>query len=268
MAKILVASEGSWYSELHSVAYYGETEFESHIRQHLQSIFPEYIAFPFKKDITDASGTTKRPDLAMVRKDYGDWCVIETELETHELQHVIDQTRVFRDGDYNSLEITEYIYSQALAINKKKLNKKRLHKLLQARAPSVLVLVDAYKADWEQELKNLGVQLCIFEVYKNTGGSHAFRIDGEYPTVQEVESHCRYTDALFNTLEVVQRAILRKRLNQEIEISFNGRITRWIVLRDKNKTLLRYLGKTNPVPPGTGYVLFKDAQNKFHIRKN
>jgi len=110
MSRILHAATGEWYDELTAVAYYGETELECWIHQHAESLFPHHYVIPFKKDVESrATSEIKRPDLAMVRHDFSAWSIVEVELEDHDLQHVLDQTSVFLDGEYNLPEMVKYV---------------------------------------------------------------------------------------------------------------------------------------------------------------
>src|ERR1700675_1274988 len=109
MARILIAGDARWYDELRAIAYYGESEMESWILQHAKSLFPYHFVLPFKTDIPSMStGDRRRPDLALIRRDFSDWAVVEIELERHPLGHVVEQTRVFAEGAYNTPEIAEY----------------------------------------------------------------------------------------------------------------------------------------------------------------
>src|SRR6266849_6113940 len=112
MARIL-HSDGGWYDELRTVAYYLESDLEKWILQHAKSIFPSHFVFPFKKSILgQTSGANKRPDLALLRRDFSAWSIVEVEIEGHELSHVLEQTRVFAEGKYNVPEIAAYAREQ------------------------------------------------------------------------------------------------------------------------------------------------------------
>src|SRR6266852_3921922 len=111
MARILNAADGQWYDELRAVAYYVESNLENWILQHAKSIFPHHFLIPFKKGVLGkTTPATKRPDLALIRRDFSAWAIIEVEIERHELAHVLDQTRVFVEGNYNAPEMAEYAH--------------------------------------------------------------------------------------------------------------------------------------------------------------
>src|SRR5438132_1622112 len=113
MSRVLMPEGAMWYDELKAVGYYGESELERAIRQHVASLFPDFYVFPFKKDVSHkATRVVKRPDLAMVQRDFAAWGVIEIELSEHELDHVLEQTGCFANGDYNAPEMAQYVRRQ------------------------------------------------------------------------------------------------------------------------------------------------------------
>src|SRR5688572_20353505 len=154
MSRVLFPAGATWYDELKAVAYYGETDLEREIRQHLKSLFPDFYVFPFKRDVVSRrSLATKRPDLGMVRRDLSGWGVIEVELSEHDLDHVLDQTTCFATGDYNAPETAEYVQRQLKTHCEKKVSIKRLRNLISTELPKVLVITDAPIDDWQQPLR-------------------------------------------------------------------------------------------------------------------
>src|ERR1035438_4805539 len=163
MARILTPTDGRWYDELKAVAYYGETELETWIHQHAKSLFPYHYVIPFKKEVASkTTAKTKKPDLALIRNDFSAWVMVEVELEDHQLDHVLKQTRVFLDGDYNLPEIAQYVRDQFQKFHGKHVSLHRLKTLFNASPPAVLVIADEHADDWHKELRKLGVNYCIF----------------------------------------------------------------------------------------------------------
>ena len=109
MSRILVASEARWYEEQNIIASYYEAEFERKIRQQVGAVFPDYYTSSFKREIEAYQKESRKPDLAMVHKDFRDWWIVEIELVGHPLSHVIDQVSVFTHGNYNSIRIADYL---------------------------------------------------------------------------------------------------------------------------------------------------------------
>src|SRR4051812_29337503 len=113
MSRVLAPFKKSWFYELRALGYYSEGELESTIQQHVVSLFLDYYVFPFKKGVKgNVTGVTKKPDLAMVRRDFQGWGMIEVELDTHQLSHVIEQTQVFVGAKFNALDVATYMRRQ------------------------------------------------------------------------------------------------------------------------------------------------------------
>ena len=84
MSRVLIPTDADWYDELKAVGYYGESDLEREVRQHVRSLFPDFYVFPFKtRIISRLTSQTNKPDLAMVRRDFKAWGVIEVELAEH-----------------------------------------------------------------------------------------------------------------------------------------------------------------------------------------
>jgi len=270
MSRILVPLDNDWYDELNSIAYYGETELERWIKTHVQSVFPDFDVFPFKKDVISKRGDEyERPDLAMVRKDYGEWWIVEVELAAHSLGHVMEQTTVFVDGDYNPTETAEYMREQIRRELRKRADFKKLKGLVRSKSPKVLVIVDEDIQDWKANLAKNNVKLCVFEIYKSLKSHHVFRVFGEYPVTEEGGAHCRPLPQPPNVLEVIGRSSLSDlSKKKEIDVTYEEQLTRWAVIHDKGKRFLRFLGRVNPLSPVGTYSLFFDSTGKYHFRRS
>lgn len=270
MSRILVPSETSWYDHLKVVSYYGESDFERAIRQHLSSVFADYHVFPFKKDVTTKGrSVTKRPDMAMIRRDFNAWGVIEVELGEHSLQHVLDQTSVFRDGDYNAPEMAAYMRAQLRDFCEKGSSLARITRLLQQELPSILVIADEDLAEWREPLKDAGVGFCIFEVYRSATGRYIYRTSGTYPVAIAQEAQCRRDKWMPNTIEVVGNFAFKgtRRPNNEIDILFDDAVTSWSVFLANGKTYLRFLGSMNPLSPNDSYALQADKRGRHFFKR-
>ncbi len=268
MARIRNLRDDRWYVELNAVAFYGETEFEERILQHAQEVFPYHFVFPLKRDVANAAGTvTKRPDLALIRKDLVEWAVVEVEIQKHPLKHVLDQTRVFLDGDYNAPALADYVKKQLGRHCHRTVSLKRLRQLFGSKAPTVLVVVDTHDAEWEQKLNQTGVGLCVFEVYKNASGQFVYRTFGQYPVVAVQEAQCRVSMA--NVLEVVGEFQFTKvRKNSLVEVEFDQQKTRWVLFEDAGRQYLRLAGTSSPLSPTETYGLFKDKTDRYFFKRS
>jgi hypothetical protein len=199
MAKLLFPSEDPWFDELRIISSYSEAELEKMIMSHVDTVFPNYVTIPFKKPLSIPGATKGRaPDLAIISVDYSEWWIIEVETEGDNLSHVKSQVEVFAKYDYNSYEIAKYIVSKSDLLDIKK-----VLEMVKDVKPKVLVMVDELTEEWEKELTKAGATICIFQVYKNKEGAHAFRIHGKYPKIfKETKSHCEFIKSPANTIIV------------------------------------------------------------------
>jgi hypothetical protein len=272
MSKILTPSNGKWHDELKAVAYYSEADLEKTVQQHAESLFPDHYVIPFKKDVASKStAVVKRPDLALIRFDFSAWAVVEVELEGHTLNHVLEQTRVFRDGDYNLPAMAEYMRAQLEIFYKKRIPLKKLKAFLDSCIPSVLVIADGRDNDWREELRKLDIKFCVFEIYKNVSGQHVYRTFGEYPVVIAEEAHCRPHQSLPNTIEIIGNFTFKGAdTSKGVDVLYEEHLTSWAFFEEKGKQYLRFVGKSNPLPLGARqtYGLLRDKSNNFYFRRS
>jgi len=270
MSRILIAGDGRWYDELRAVAYYYESDVERWILQHASSVFPYHFVFPFKKDIfSRATGASKIPDLALIRRDFAGWAIVEVELRRHDLNHVLDQTRVFADGRYNAPEIAEYARQQLLRFCQKTTSLRRLTNLFSSEAPSILVMADVHATDWQEELNRNGVDFCVFEVYKSVAGRYVYRTFGQYPAVVAEEAHIRRDPSISNLFEVLGPFTFKKvAADGRVEVKFEEFLTRWILFQDAGRQYLRFVGTSNPLSPNDAYGLFRDKSHRYFFRRS
>ncbi|WP_396158914.1 hypothetical protein [Flavobacterium sp.] len=266
MSKVLVTFDESWYNELNSVAYYGETEFEKNIKQHLKHIFPDYMAFSYKQTVADGP-QKNRADLALIKNDYKDWWIIEVELGTDNFNHVKQQVQTFLNGDYNPFMMIKYITRKVKEECNIDIDQKLTIDLISNNAPKVLVMVDEPKIEWAKEIEKLGGEIFIFQVFKNTKGFHLYRLDGKYPIVSVSESHCKYHPSIPNLLEIRDPTVI-KDIVDEVQILFNQKITLWQKVINKESTFLRFTGSINPLSASSTFYLYKDTIGNFHFQIN
>lgn len=271
MAKLLIQSDGSWYDELSTVSFYGETEFQRAIELHISEIFKDFYSFPFAKAIKSKLGTSK-PDLGLISKSLNEWWIVEVELAKHDLEgHVLKQIDDFRFGKYPVPVFADYFSKQILRISKKAIDKSKLEKLLRTKPPNILVIVDEERKEWIEELEKRDVSFVLFQVFKNGRGSNAYRLSdlcGKSPYIKIKESHC-VPQKFFgnNMLEVKNPAIIQK-VKAKTSIEFLGRQTSWQKISDKGKIYLRFLGRINPLPPNSDFCLVQNSRQKLILLKN
>jgi len=267
MSRILVASEARWYEEQNVIASYYEAEFERKIRQQVGAVFPDYYTSSFKIEIEADQKEPRKPDLAMVHRDFKDWWIVEVELIGHTLSHVIDQVSVFTHGNYNSIRIADYLKQKNIEENLVELDYNKLKEMIFYQQPKVLVIVDEQQSEWESELSKYGASVCLFQVYRNTTGSESFRLNGEYPECYSDESHCRYHRTIPNLIEVLSPSLLEEE-GEEVFLFYNGKSTSWKRIDQGQSVFLKLIGSVNPIPANISYVLRKDTHGRLIIRIN
>lgn len=268
MSRILVASEARWYDELNAIASYYETEFERTIRQQVGAVFPDYYTSSFKLEIYTEQKEARKPDLAMVHKEYRDWWIVEVELGGHPFTHVFEQVSVFSQGIYNSIRIAKYLKDKNREENAVDLDLNDLQNMIKKQQPKVLVIVDEPQSEWAAELTRFGASICVFQVYRNTVGEESYRLDGDYPECYYGESHCRYLRSKPNVLEILTPTLLGVEEGEEVSIFYNDKSTRWKRIDDGTSVYIQLIGAVNPIPTNYSYVLFKDAHDRLILRVN
>src|SRR5262245_60661270 len=132
MARILAGDV--WYEELAESALY-EADYERLVIRHAPSVFPGWIAVPFKCKVVGGDNEPAKPDLALISHNYGDWWVVEVELSHHSLTgHVVPQVRRLSTAEYGE-EV-----ARALCKASRGLRLKKVGNMLKGRPPRVLVV--------------------------------------------------------------------------------------------------------------------------------
>lgn len=260
MSKIL--HNGEWYDELSIVGSYYESEYEQIILSHVETVFPEYYTFPYKRIIYDDKGGTAKPDLAMIRKDYKEWYIVEVELEKHDFNHVKKQVKIFTNGIYDK-ETAEYIQN-----NQDYLNKDKLLTLIKTKQPSVLVIVDGQQNAWVEELEKYKSIMCVFQVFKNAKNELLYRLNGEYPDVFIKHSHCYFEKTMPNNLKILEPGILNFKNGEDIEIKYNSKISIWTRIDSNTGEVYLRVRGSNPANPIGNYILYQDSENKYILKSN
>jgi len=270
VAKLLVNSEKSWCYKLSNIGYYTEAQYETMILDHARAIFPDFITIRFKRIIEDDTGKKKKPDLVLIRNDYKAWWIVEVETSQDNTNLVKDQVSVFLNGDYSDYDgLAKYISKQIQKEhNLKRIPRKRIQSLIKHSVPSVLVVVDGDRKDWEDEFNNMGVVVCVFEIYKNNRSQYSYRLFGNYPYVVKQQSPCRFDSRIPRVLEVTEGSIFAGK-NGRIEISYGGDITRWeIIKRENDKAYINYVDTHFSLAHLNTFVLKKSRKNRYFLERS
>jgi hypothetical protein len=259
MARVLVGNK--WYTEITPSSHFlSETDLDRAIIYNLESIFPSFKAVSFKINVETgrAGEKSRKPDLALVNENYTEWYVIEVELASHDLDHVLSQVKTFKDGKYTD--------KHARHIHRKKhiLDKDKLIHMVDTVQPIVMVIVDTLHCDWVDSLKMNNCLTCIFQVFLGRdGGNPIYRINGQHPYIQTGFCPIDLPLQTPNTVKLLEKGFLSSVMKQqtELEILFDGVISKWDNI-DNEYLLCR--DDAFPLDPTTSrYHLIFDKLSQF-----
>lgn len=254
MSRILF-QENTFYEISHSALY--ESEYERIVIQNAKLIFPEFTFIKFKPKVNTDFDEVK-PDFAIIDKKYRNWWVGEIEMGYHQFnQHILPQVEKLTQA-YYGLELVPYFLKE-----NRRLNKQRVTDLLKGKHPSVIVIINTPKPDWQVELKKYNVILIVFEVFRSELDQHIFRIDGDYPTVSIIELSTCYVDPIIPNFVVVDSpGSLEIKNGQTFEIDTETGSSKWRRIDISNKV---YIVPTtnNPLTKGVKYRIIQKNDGRL-----
>ena len=177
MTKLLC--DGDLYEQ---VFYSQEAHFEILAQKQLKVLLPDFHILPFKMFVQGDEGLRRKPDLALVHKDYGVWAVVEVELAHHSLRrHVYPQIKCFSTGRYDDAH-AEYLSRKApvLALS-------NVAKMVRYVEPRIMVVVNSKEVlehGWSELSDELGAKMTFLESYRSPRDRVIFRFDGYLPKVK------------------------------------------------------------------------------------
>ena len=241
----------TWFKEIDAPR---EKGYEDTLVARFDYIFPDYHVARFKQTITDIDGNTSRPDLAMIRKDYSAWIVVEVEIASHPYSDVASQVSVFRKGIYG------YENATYLCTKNGDIVLDKMKKLIEDESPSVMVVVNEAKPDWKKRLKrDYECEICVFQVYRSTEPTEVFRISGYYPFIIEETTRCEFPRDLRTTaLRLDEPAVIDAQDGDLVEVIYRQRTYEW-------KKRANYLTPTGylPIPVDREYAISRTRQGEY-----
>ena len=261
-SKILYTNS-EWYDEIDPLSFY-EKHFEETFLSKIHEVYPDFIGIPFALKITSANGENSKPDLAMIRKDYKEWYIIEAEMGRHPWKgHVEKQVRVFSTGYYNKKKVSVYMNSKD-----NNLEIKKLESMIDNIVPKVMVIVNEQKPEWEKEIKKYKSYLSVFQIYKGLNGFELYRIQGDTPFIYRDKSHCSFVKGLSNTIEIYTPTFIKDNDNTNVEVTFRGKKTKWKIKRENGKTFFVISGRTHFLQIEKKYLLYISNTNEYYLELN
>ena len=254
--------ENEWYDEIDPNSFY-EKDLENTILSKMKSVFPNYFGVPFSLKISNTDGETSVPDFVLIRKDYKEWYVVEVEMSRHSWDtHVEKQVRVFSSGIYPKDKVAEYIYDKD-----KSLLLESLKFMIDNYPPKVLVIVNEHMPEWEEKIRKYDSYLSVFQIYKGTNGVDVFRVAGDTPLIVKDKSHCAFLKGGSNILEVYSPSIFKEMPDNILEITYNGKKTKWKIMSEKDRLFLISVGY-NILQIEKKFVIFQSESNDYYMRIN
>jgi hypothetical protein len=255
MARILI--NGLWYDELSSSALY-ESEYESIIIRHSETIYPDFIAVPFKKTVYSDEDSA-RADLALISVNYQSWWVVEVERSEHSLDgHVLPQIRTLSSATYDH-SVCEYLCAKCPELDFIKVGE-----MLKGSQPKVLVIVNKPMPDWARALKRYDAELAVVEIFRSEHNQAVFRVNGYRPVISsDIISICRFEEMLPNFLEVVSPAVLP--CGDKFTIMYDNGLSDWKRVDIADKVYL-VPEKHNPLAINKKYELICCDSSRLEFR--
>ena len=250
-----------WFIEIDPQAFF-ETEFEAVILQNVHLLCPDAVLVPFKQTVFSSEYESKRPDLALIDKEYRFWWVIEVELASHNLAgHVIPQTRVLVDGRYGDEHVDALIRADA------SLDRVRLEAMMRGEPPRVVVISNRYHERWERELTAIGVAYSVFNVFRSTLNNDIFLFDGRLPE----ESGDQITiltpaKGIPRFFRVHSPGALPVETGKSLSMLVNGRQTSWRRVDIKNQCFLAAEGRVS-ISADRPYIVERQDDGNLTIRE-
>ena len=259
--------ELNWYDEIDASTFY-EKNLERTILMRLPQVYPDYYGIPFNLTIT-AGKETSTPDLAMVKKDYSEWFIIEVELERHSWEnHVEKQVRVFTNGYYEKNRIAKYILEKDVEImspNPARFNFDKLKKMIGDNQPKVMVIANEPVKEWIPGIRKYNALLSVFQIYKGLNKHEIYRVEGDVPFIFRDKSHCELLKGASNILIVHTPTFIVEKHKEELEIIYLGKKTKWIRMDDGSIVNLILNGSTHYLQSEKKYILYLSDSGEYYL---
>lgn len=216
--------------------YYGrEAQFSRILQVELPKLLPEFSLVPFSPYIQGDEGSRRRPDMALVARNYSTWIVVEVELESHSLaHHVIPQVRAFASGRYER--------SHAVMLHDKDptLDLDSLVRLVEHYPPAVAVIVNSRSVlqdGWDQIETDYSARLMFLESFRSEDGDVIVAVSGYTPTVRTKRLMHLRPQRLINALICSDPSSVPADAADAIELTWEDQVFLWQIIRTKDAVL-------------------------------
>jgi hypothetical protein len=222
-----------WYLPISSNALL-EREYEDILEQNSEVFAENCWVIPFRPTVY-ATGSSAKPDFAIIEKSYARWFVVEVEMGRHSLHgHVLPQVRTLRDATYGRE------HAEMLVSRQPELDLEKTSDLLRGTSPTILVLADRYSLDWERTLEGAGISLMSLELFRSERLRYVLAVNGGLPQrASDLITHATFNPLLPRFLAIESPAALPIANRDRIEALWEERLTVWVRSDIENECFLR-----------------------------
>ena len=260
MARLLYNDE--WFEEVSSRAHY-EAEFETILEQEAGRLFENYYFVPFKRAVSsEYDPDTRKPDYALIHKEYREWWVVEVELAHHSLRgHVIPQVKTLANAQYADAEV-EYLCARNPV-----LDRNRLGDMCKGRQPRILVVVNAPVPTWHDALREHRAMVAICQIFRSRMNQYVLRINGEYPRPgHEVLTRCVCDATIHRMLHVEAPGALDLETSAIVSLYYCDQETQWRRMDTAKEVFLIAL-RDHDLARGTTYEIIRQGDGRLIVRR-
>ncbi len=214
------------------IFYDDEAQFSLIVKNELGRLLPGFSILRFSPYVLGDEGRRRRPDMALVHRDYQMWVVVEVELEKHSLvHHVLPQVYTFVTGEYNASHAAT-LYGQDPTLDLQK-----LVNLTTYVQPVVVVVVNSravLEDGWGILESDHSARLMFVESFRAEDDDVVVAVSGYLPSPPASRVIGLKKHKMLNALFCAEPTSVPAEIADNICLLWHDRVYRWDVLRTKD----------------------------------
>lgn len=246
------------------IYYEHEPHFSDIAKTELAKVLPGFSILDFSPFIVGDEGARRRPDLALIDRNYRMWAVVEVELEQHSLEnHVLPQVRTFATGRYDASH-AELLHSKDPTLNLEK-----LRNLTTYVSPMVSVVVNSRSVlenGWAVLESEYSARLTFLESFRSDNMDVIVLISGYLPTPPPYRIIKLKKTAMLNALICTQPEDVPADIARDMWMYWDQRPRRWQVARAKDHVMF-FPTDGFTVRADRNYEVFRISEGKYQLRE-
>ena len=268
MTKILEDIKKIWYKEIVPSSFMNEGDLEHTVLAYLSVYLKDHQVVKCKMYVKNVkTRRTNQPDLAIIKKDYKEWYLVEVELSSHRFKHIEEQIATFTNCDYNDSHAS-YLYKH----NKGIFDEDKLMQMVAKYPPNVMVIVNDNNCKWIDSLEKYKCKVGIFQIYYDKNQNRLYRFHGHFPLMKHDFGTCTFVNGLPMMVELIEHDFLDGldiANSDVISGVYNGKISKWKRVNSVNRVFLECLDKEIPLDPLTNryIIIYDEKENEFQFNK-